>query len=112
MLTHGHQPHRDNEASLLEVLDEGNCVLFEVGQAAVDGLGVIIRSSLLLSSFVQPLLQTVVGAGKKHHQVRGANLVEHMISMKCDSHGHVNIHLYFMFTMVLMRELSLKAAKQ
>lgn len=78
MHTHGHKPYRDNEASLLEVLDEGNCVLLEVGQAPVNGLGVIIWSSLLLSSFVQPFLQAVVGAGQKHHQVRGADLAENV----------------------------------
>lgn len=77
MHTNRHPPHRDNEASLLEVFDEGNGVLFKVGQAAVDGLGIIVRSSLLLGSFVQPLLQTVVGAGQKHHQVRGADLPGH-----------------------------------
>lgn len=68
------QAHRDDEASLLEVLDEGNGVLLEVGEAAVDGLGVVVRSSLLLGSLVQPLLQAVVGAGQEHHQVRGADL--------------------------------------
>lgn len=76
-MTHRHQPHRDNEASFLEVFDKGNGVLLEVGQTAVDGLGVIIGSSLLLGSFVQPFLQTVVGAGQKHHQVRGADLAGH-----------------------------------
>lgn len=68
------QPHRDDEAPLLEVFDERNGVLFEVGQAAVDGLGVIVRSSLLLPPFVQPLLQSVVGAGQEHHQVGSADL--------------------------------------
>lgn len=48
--------------------------MFEVGQAAVDGLGVVVGSSLLLSSLLQPLLQTVVGAGQEHHQVRSADL--------------------------------------
>lgn len=69
-----HRPYCDNEAPLLEVLDQRNGVLFEVGQAAVDGLGIIVRPSLLLGSFVQPLLQTMIGAGQEHHQVRGADL--------------------------------------
>lgn len=67
-------PYRNNKASLLEVFDQRNGVLFEVGQAAVDGLGVIVGSSLLLGSFLQPLLQTVVGAGQEHHQVGSADL--------------------------------------
>lgn len=48
--------------------------MFEVGEAAVDGFGVVVRSSLLLGSFLQPLLQTVVGAGQENHQVRSADL--------------------------------------
>lgn len=72
--TLSHRPYRNNEAPLLEVFDQRNGVLFEVGQAAVDGLGVIVRSSLLLGPFVQPLLQMVVGAGQEHHQVRSADL--------------------------------------
>lgn len=67
-------PHHDDEAPLLEVFDERDGVLLEVGQAAVDGLRVIVRSSLLLGPFVQPLLQTVVGAGQEHHQVGSADL--------------------------------------
>ena len=70
-------PHRHNMAPLLEVFDQRNGVLFEVGQAAVDGLGVVVRSSLLLGSFLQPLLQAVVGAGEEHHQVRSADLRAH-----------------------------------
>lgn len=67
-------PYRNNEPPLLEVFDERNGVLFEVGQAAVDGLGVIVWPPLLLGSFVQPLLQVEVGAGQEHHQVRSADL--------------------------------------
>lgn len=48
--------------------------MFEVGQAAVDGLGVVVWPSLLLGSLLQPLLQAVVGAGQEHHQVRSADL--------------------------------------
>lgn len=68
------RPYRNYKAPLLEVFDQRNGVLFEVGQAAVDGLGVVVRSPLLLGSFLQPLLQTVVGAGQEHHQVRSADL--------------------------------------
>lgn len=66
--------HRNNEAPLLEVLDQRNGVLLEVGEAAIDGLWVVVGSSLLLGSFLQPLLQTVVGAGQEKHQVRSADL--------------------------------------
>lgn len=68
------RPYRNYKAPLLEVFDQRNGVLFEVGQAAVDGLGVVVRSSMLLGAFLQPLLQTVVGAGQEHHQVRSADL--------------------------------------
>ena len=67
-------PYRHNKAPLLKVLDQRNGVLFEVGQAAINGLGVVIRSSLLLSPLLQPLLQTVVCAGQEDHQVRSADL--------------------------------------
>lgn len=80
-----HRPYCNNEAPLLEVFDQRNGVLFEVGQAAVDGLGVIVRSSLLLGSFVQPLLQMVVGTGQEHHQVRSADLPEERRHVKRDS---------------------------
>lgn len=66
--------YRNNQAPLLEVLDQRNGVLLEVGQAAVNGLGIVVRSSLLLSSFLQPLLQAVAGAGQEHDHVRGADL--------------------------------------
>lgn len=84
-----HRPYCDNEAPLLEVFDQRNGVLFEVGQAAVDGLGVIVWPSLLLGSFVQPLLQTVISAGQEHHQVRGADLPGERRCEKCDSRTHI-----------------------
>ena len=68
------QPYRDNKAPLLEVFDQRDGVLFEVGQAAVDGLGVVVGPPLLLGSLLQPLLQAVAGAGQEHHQVGGADL--------------------------------------
>ena len=68
------QPYRDNKAPLLEVFDQRDGVLFEVGQAAVDGLGVVVGPPLLLGSLLQPLLQAVAGAGQEHHQVRSADL--------------------------------------
>lgn len=112
MQTHRWQPHRDNEASLLEVFHQWDGVLFEVSQAPVDGLGVIIRSSLLLGSFVQPLLQTVVGASQKHHQVRGADLGRaQMMSMKRDGHAPVTIHSHFMLTVVPKRQLQSQGSK-
>lgn len=66
--------HRYYELPLLEILHKRNGILFEVGQAAIDGLWIIIWSSLLLGSFVQPLLQVVVCAGQEHDQVRSAYL--------------------------------------
>lgn len=93
------QAHRDDEASLLEVLDEGNGVLLEVGEAAVDGLGVVVRSSLLLGSLVQPLLQAVVGAGQEHHQVRGADLPgAQREGMKRDGRPRAAVRSYATFT--------------
>lgn len=85
-------PYRYNEAPLLEVFHQRNGVLFEVGQAAVDGLWVIVWSSLLLSSLVQPLLQTVVRAGEEHHQVRSADLPE---EGRCWKHDNQLIRLTF-----------------
>lgn len=83
--------------------------MFEVGQAAVDGLGIIVRSSLLLGPFVQPLLQTVVGAGQEHHQVGGADLPgDRGGFVKSDGRTDIISYPCVMF----MRELSLKAAKQ
>lgn len=66
--------HRYYELPLLEILHKRNGILFEVGQAAINGLWVIIWSSLLLGSFVQPLLQVVVCAGQENNQVRSAYL--------------------------------------
>lgn len=66
--------YRNDEAPLLEVFDQRDGILLEVGQAAVDGFGVIVGSPLLLGPFLQPLLQAVVGAGQEHHQVWGADL--------------------------------------
>lgn len=83
-----HRPYRNNEPPLLEVFDERNGVLFEVGQAAVNGLGVIVRPPLLLGSFVQPLLQVEVGAGQEHHQVRSADLPGNRGLVKHDSQTH------------------------
>lgn len=79
--------------------------MFEVGQAAVDGLGVIVRSSLLLGPFVQPLLQTVVGAGQEHHQVGSADLPG-------DRGGFVKSDIISYLCVMFIRELSLKAAKR
>lgn len=62
--------------------------MFEVGQAAVDGLGVIVWPPLLLGSFVQPLLQVEVGAGQEHHQVRSADLPGNRGLVKHDSQTH------------------------
>ena len=66
--------------------------MFEVGQAAVDGLGVVVRSALLLSSFLQPLLQTVVGAGQEHDQVRSADLPGDRGRVKHDSHTCTSLY--------------------
>lgn len=66
--------HRNYELPLLEIFHKRNGILFEVGQAAIDGLWVIIWSSLLFGSLVQPFLQVVVCAGEEHNQVRGADL--------------------------------------
>lgn len=55
--------HRNYELPLLEIFHKRNGILFEVGQAAIDGLWVIIWSSLLFGSLVQPFLQVVVCAG-------------------------------------------------
>lgn len=68
------QPYRNNKSPFLEVFDQRNGVLFEVGQTALNGLGVVVRPSLLLGSFLQPLLQTVVSAGQEHHKVRSTDL--------------------------------------
>lgn len=80
-----HTPYRNNEAPLLEVFHQRDGVLLEVGQAAVDGLGVVVRSSLLLGPFLQPLLQMVVGAGQEHHQVRSTDLPGEGRRVKHDS---------------------------
>lgn len=79
--------------------------MFEVGQAAVDGLGVIVRSSLLLGPFVQPLLQTVVGAGQEHHQVGSADLPG-------DRGGFVKSDIISYSCVMFIKELSLTAAKR
>ena len=74
--------HRNYKLPLLKIFHKRNGILFEVGQAAIDGLWVIIWSSLLFSSLVQPFFQAVVCAGEENNQVRSADLrVEKRYSM-------------------------------
>lgn len=67
-------PYCEDEAFFLEVFDQGDGVLFEISQASIDSFRVVIWATLLLCTILQTLLQTLVRAGQKHHQVWSTNL--------------------------------------
>lgn len=66
--------HRYYELPLLEIFHKRNGILFEVGQTAINGFWIIIWSSLLLGSFVQPVLQVLVCTGQEDDQIRSTYL--------------------------------------
>jgi len=67
-------PYCDDEAFFLEVFDQGDGILFEISQASIDSFRVVIWATLLLLTLFQTLLQTLVRAGQKHHQVWSTDL--------------------------------------
>lgn len=81
--------YRDDEAPLLEVLDQGDGVLLKVGQTPVDGFGVVVGATLLLGPPLQALLQAVGGARQKHHHVGSADLAAELL--KCLSCALIHI---------------------
>lgn len=86
-------PYCDDEAFFLEVLDQGDGILFEISQASIDSFRVVIWATLLLRTLLQTLLQTLIGAGQEHHQVWSTDLQRQRKGDKCFLTSNVSIQI-------------------
>lgn len=68
------RPHPGYESSLLVILGYEVDVLLEGIEPFLDGVGVVIGSTLLQGAVLQALAKLLVRTRKKNHQIRWADL--------------------------------------